>query len=267
MYHTHSLLITKRNVNGIEVIMSSTTNNTLMSESLTFTQVALGVYVLAVYLLGLNLHTKVIRVCRKEKHSSWTLDIIGSCVTIFYYGQMLIMRVITDIIDDLHSFTGEWFCYTYMAFHFYGLFHVSMHSMVIALFKYISIVWHNKAEDIGRDKIKTIFNLISIISPAFVIAIFLLSRPDFFTAYRGMHVTNTCLGRRDLNLTMSVNGSASKLHDLCEISEQIVEVSFETVVYIARRLLCWTNVILFYLNLWNVTECIIYIRIFGNMRR
>ena len=165
--------------------MSSTTNNNWMSKPWSLTQVALGVYVLAVYLLGLNLHTKVIRVCRKEKHMSWRLDIIGSCVTVYYYTQMLIMRVITDIIDDLHSFTGEWFCYTYMAFHFYGLFHVSMHSMVIALFKYISIVWHNKAEDIGRDKIKTIFNFISIISPAFVIAIFLLSRPDFFYCLPG----------------------------------------------------------------------------------
>ena len=248
--------------------MSSTTKNTSIFEQRhTPTEVALGVYVFGMYVLGLYLHSKVISVCMKEKHSSWTLDIIGSCVTMFYYGQMLIMRVITDIIDDLYLFTGEWFCYTYIAFHFYGLFHVSMHSMVIALFKYISIVWHNKAEDIGRDKIKTIFNLISIISPAFVIAIFLLSRPDFFTVYRGMHVTNTCLGKGDLNLTMSVNGSASKLHDLCEISKPIVEFSFETVVYIARRLLCWTNVILFYLNLWNVTECIIYIRIFGNMRR
>ena len=247
--------------------MSSTTNNTLMSKPWSPTQVALGVYVLGVYLLGLSLHTKVIRVCRKEKHSSWTLDIIGSCVTIFYYGQMLIMRVITDIIDDLHLFTGEWFCYTYMAFHFYGLFHVSVHSMVIALFKYVIIVWHKKATDIGHERIKTIFNCISIISPAFVIAIFLSSRPDFFTAYQGMHIANTCLGKGDLNLTMSVNGSASKLHDLCEISKPIEEVSFETVLYIARRLLCWMNVILFYLNLWNVTECIIYIRIFGNMRR
>ena len=247
--------------------MSSTTNNTLMSESLTFTQVALGVYVLAVYLLGLNLHTKVIRVCRKEKHSSWTLDIIGSCVTMFYYGQMLIMRVITDIIDDLYLFTGEWFCYTYIAFHFYGLFHVSMHSMVIALFKYVNIVWQKKAAEIGNDTIKTVFNFISILSPAFVIIIFLSSRPDFFTAYRGMHVANSCLGKGDLNLTMSVNGSASKLHHLCDLSKPIEEISFETVLYVARRLLCWTNVVIFYLNLWNVTECIIYIRIFGFMRR
>ena len=97
--------------------------------------------------------------------------------------------------------------------------------------------------------------------------IFLLSRPDFFTAYRGMHVANSCLGKGYLNLTMSVNGSASKLHHLCDLSKPIEEISFETVLYVARRLLCWTNVVIFYLNLWNFTECIIYIRIFGFMRR
>ena len=258
----------KRNFNEVEVIMSSTTKNTSIFEQRhTPTEVALGVYVFGMYLLGLYLHSKVISVCMKEKHSSWTLDIIGSCVTMFYYGQMLIMRVITDIIDDLYLFTGEWFCYTYIAFHFYGLFHVSMHSMVIALFKYVNIVWQKKAAEIGNDTIKTVFNFISILSPAFVIIIFLSSRPDFFTAYRGMHVANSCLGKGDLNLTMSVNGSASKLHHLCDLSKPIEEISFETVLYVARRLLCWTNVVIFYLNLWNVTECIIYIRIFGFMRR
>ena len=223
--------------------------------------------VLCLYMVGIFFHTKIIKVCKREKEATWKLDIFNSCLILFQFGLYIIMQGIIYIITDLHSYTGKWLCYTYKAFTMYGKFNIGGHSFIISLMKYTIIVHHRKVRKFGKERVKTIFFWINAIYALCINAIFSIVRPEYFIIYDGVSVANRCLGLSDIISSQDANRSATKLHNICEITEPTYKISIEYVVYVCRTSICWLNVTFLYLNLWNVIECFVYFQTFRFMNR
>jgi hypothetical protein len=218
-------------------------------------------------MIGVFFHTKIIEVCKKEKDATWKLDIFNSCLILLTFGLLVLMNGINYLIDDLHSYTGKWLCYTYKANIIYGNFSIAGHSFILSEMKYTIIVHHLKVREFGQERVKTIFFWINVIYSVCINAVFSIVRPEYFMIYDGVSVANSCLGLSDIVSSQDPNRSSTRLHNICEITEPTYKNSVEYVVYVFRTSLCWINVIFFYLNAWNVIECFVYFQTFRFMNR
>jgi hypothetical protein len=225
--------------------------------------------VLAVFVYGIGafFHWKVIKVSNRDKQMTWKTDVFNSVMLISHYAHVILMHGVTLLVKDLYIYTGSWFCYASKALVVYGNAHVTGHSFIIAIMKYVAIVQHEKVRNIGEEKAKNILFWINIIYPAYVVGMFNVVRPDFFFAYDGISQANRCLGKSDMISSQDNNKTATKLHNLCEISPPLNQTSLVYGIYIVRKATCWLHVSILYFNLWNVLEFFLYCIIFDFMRR
>jgi hypothetical protein len=131
----------------------------------------------------------------------------------------------------------------------------------------VIIVQYIKVRKFGEENVKWIFFWTNIIYPAYVIGMFTLARPDYVIVYDAISLANKCLGKSDIISSHNSNKSAIKLTNICEISAPLNTVSVEYMIYLGRTTICWINVVMFYLNLWNIIEFFIYFAIFKFMLR
>jgi hypothetical protein len=239
-----------------------------MQEELNSTIIIQIIITICLYLTGLYYHAKVIKVSKKDKEMTWKLDLTNSCFLIAHHGNCVIMGTITYIIQDLHTYTGEWFCYTSKALNFYGNFYTGAHSMIVSLLKYILIVHWKRSRDFGKDKVKTSFFWINIFFAGVMICIHLFIRPDLFVISNGYARIDRCLG--DPNNNWSTNSTRNKMF-MNTVCETLVAPShddyFAYAIYILRNCICYPQVVFEYIMMFNVLEIVVYCRIFAFMRR
>ena len=61
------------------------------------------------------------------------------------------------VIENVHTYTGSWFCYTSKALTLIGNANCSGHTFIIAIMKYVMIVLHEKMRFIEKEKAQRIF--------------------------------------------------------------------------------------------------------------
>ena len=248
---------------GNKTIIDDTVTNPLSIS----TQIVMYVLVLCAYVLGVFINTKVIIASKKDQHATWKIDIFNSSLLIVHYALVIVMYGVAFLVKYLYIYTGTWFCYTFKAINFYGTLHQTGQSFLISVMKWVVIVHWKRTSDFGENRVKQVFFWLNIIYPLYIVLMFNAIRPDFFFAYDGISQANRCLGKSDLISSQDPNKSATKLHDFCEIEAPLDHTSFEYMVYLGRKSICWLNVILVYSNVWNILEVFIYCRIFLFMRR
>ena len=229
--------------------------------------IAMCILVLCVYVLGVFFNTRIIIVSKKDQHATWKIDIFNSSMLIVHFAHLFVMHGVTYLIKDLYLYTGTWFCYTSKAITFFGNSHVGGQSFMISVMKCAIIVHWKRIRDFGEEKVKQIFFWLNIIYPLYILAVFNVIRPDFLFAYDGINYSNRCLGKSDMISSQDRNTSATKLHNICEVEPPLDHISFDYMVYLSRKSICWLHVFLWYSNIWNLLEFFIYCRIFLFGRR
>ena len=233
-----------------------------------FTQILIGAIVVCVYSCGVYLHTKIIQVAKKEKDLTWKMDVSNSAILILQFLHCIFMHAITYMISDLYLYTGKWFCYFSKALNVIGNAHTTGHSFIIALMKYVIIVYYQSSiTNIKKEKFKTIFLWINLFYPVVVFVIFNLISPEFIFIYDGVSSANRCLGKSEMVSSLNRNTSAIKLHHICDVPEPVKLVSLDYLLFIIKKTFCWLHMVFLYSNVWNVIELLLYIRIFTFMRR
>ena len=180
----------------------------------------------------------------------------------------MIMHLVTDIVPDLHIYTGKWFCYSWKLLAHYGLLYHIGHSLVVAFLKYNIIVKWEKVINFGENRVQEICFWLNILHPLVGLAIHFMVRPDFIYAFSGISPSNRCLGEgtNDLNdvSMMQINAtSKSHLFKLCEIPENPHENWFYHSIFIGRKILCISQTIGIFIIAWNVFEIFFYYKIFS----
>ena len=222
---------------------------------------------ICVLILGYLFNIKLIKTSLQEKGMTWKLDVTNSCLVLVFYTQSLLMNGITYLVQDIYKYTGSSFCYVSKVLTHYGVLYMSSHTLVIAILKYILIVWWQKSLEIGKEKIKSLFFWINFLHPIFTILLEVLIRPDFFVVYDGYAYSDRCLGDPKNNLNGNGNRTLTKLHNICKIETPAETNYINYILHLMKVSSCWTQVVFFYMTLWNLLEAVIYCLIFKFMRR
>ena len=224
-----------------------------------------GGIVVTIYIIGFYLHTRLIKFTKKDKDMCWMMTIINSLFILGHFAHTIIMYALTYLLDNLHTYTGSWFCYTSKTLSLIGNAHLGCHSLVIAVMKYVMIVLHSKVQIIGKDRMKRIFVAINIIYPVFVLVIFIMINPNFLYLLDSISQANRCLGKSDL--FSAQNKTAIKIHHFCQFSQPHNSWTFQNVFDQIKSVICWIHLGIIYLNLWNILEAFVYFSIFRFMWR
>ena len=233
-----------------------------------FATLILPLIAVCVYGIGVYFHFKVIKVSFKEKDITWKLDITNSIILTVHHGYFLFMKIITFVIQDLHAYTGTWLCYLSKVAQYLGGLHISAHTLVIAILKYIMIVRWDWAMVVGQDKIKKAFFFIDFLHPILILSVLLLVRTDFLVEWDSpSEEIDRCLGDPKNNLDPARNHSLTKLHHLCQIDTPFNDNNFENFGYYFKTSICWAHFTIFYLCFSNLLEVLFYTLIFKFMRR
>ena len=230
----------------------------------TLTQPLIGIFTFAI---GVYFHCRVIKVSIKEKDLTWKLDIFNSSLLIAHFFYSLFMHIITLIIQDLHTYIGDWFCYVSKIIIYYGNRYMQGHTLIICILKYILIVHWKFARNTGHDKIRTVFFWINILHPILDICAHLFVTPNFFWAYDGYREIDRCLGDPKHFFNPNFNTTRASLDILCYDLKLSSNSYLGHMLYISRQIVCWTQICFFYSVLGNFLEMLIYIRLFWFMHR
>ena len=223
---------------------------------------------ICIYVIGVFLHVKIIQISRKDKEMTWRLDLAYSCLVIAHHGHCVVMEGITYIVDDLHTYTGEWFCYCSKVATYYGNLFTTSHSLVISILKYVIIVHWMKSRNWGHEKIKRAFFWIHLVYPLVMILINLILKPDYFQIYDAYARIDRCLGDPKNNWGTNSNRTQIKAHSICQtFATPLHEDYLAYTVYITKTSICWGQIITVYLIGLNVFEIIMYCKIFSFMQR
>ena len=239
------------------------------SDCLTVTNILIPPLIaICVYCIGVYFHTKIILVSFKEKDMTWKLDITNSIILVVYHGYFLFMKIVTFVVQDLHSYTGTWFCYFSKGANYYGSLHVSAHTLVVAVLKYILIVHWDRALVLGHEKVKGIFLMFDILHPSLMLLFLFVVRSDFLVEWDGTsEEIDRCLGDPKNNLDPGRNHSLTKFHHLCQTHPPLDGDYFEHSVYHFKTTVCWTHCTIFYIYKSNFLEVLFYTLVFRFMRR
>ena len=150
---------------------------------------------------------------------------------------------------------------------YYTHLYIAGHSLIIVIMKFVLIVHWKWTRAKGNNFIKECFFWINFLHPVITILCNLMVRPDFFWAYDGMKHVDLCLGDPKNNWVPERNKSLTKLHNLCDFSEPSPEDYIEFTIFLLKQSLCWLNVAVFYLVMFNLLEMIFYFVIFRFMKR
>ena len=227
----------------------------------------LPIIAICVLTVGYVLHIKIIKTSFQEKDITWKLDVTNSFLVLAIYTHSFLMQGITYLIQDLHHYTGSSFCYLSKGFTHYSGLYISAHTLMIAVLKYILIVQWKRAYQMGKEKIIRFFFWLNFLHPILTILLEVLIRPDFFVAYDGYAYSDRCLGDPKNNLNGNGNRTLTKLHNICKIETPAETNYINYILHLMKVSSCWTQVVFFYMTLWNLLEAVIYCLIFKFMRR
>ena len=226
-----------------------------------------GVIALCVYLIGVYFHRKIIKVSIQDKGMTWKLDVTNSCIVLFFYMNVISIRIIRYFVEDIHAYTGEWFCYYVKVIMWYGILFIFGHSFIVALLKNIIIVHWKKARIFGKEKIIEIFFWLNLFHPMVKIILELIIRPDFFWDENAQPQVAQCFGSRNNSLEAEANPSFDKINHFCDFVKPNQTDYLKYIAYGCKMISCEIGVTSYHMIMWNFLELFLYCQIFRLMRR
>ena len=221
--------------------------------------VSIASIITILYVVGLYLHLRIIKISKTTKEMTWKLDITHSMICIFLFTYNVMIHPTTYFVENLYMYTGEWFCYAAKVISQFLLLYLGAHSTIIAALKYVIIV-HDEKIRLFKEKIKNAFFLFNISYPIFIILFTVLLIPNYFAIYEGHTHINRCFGSQGRNYT--------KWYFMCDLIEtHHTNSSFDETMNVAKVIICKAQVIIFYATSLNFFDLLLYCRTFAFMRK
>ena len=227
-----------------------------------------NVLLFLIFLVGLYLQIKVIKVSKQGKETTWKINISHSIVVTAHFAIRLFLDSTTCIIPSLYQYTGKWFCHVLYFVDNYGAISISSHSLATAAHKYVFIVHQMRIIKFGEEKAREISFWINLIFPA-VLALSFSTMPIIAP----VGYLFNCLGMEldksrepnEMNQDLFVK---LKLIFFCgiDIFESNYSI-FDKVVNVINVTGCFLTSSLRLVIMCNILECLFYKRIFCYMKR
>ena len=203
--------------------------------------------------------------CMVKKENGLVKEVtqMYSLSSIIMYPFWLIVPTITDFIHPLNEVVGEWFCYLVQSLTFFHLNVITMQSFLIAIMRYWFIVHEENVKKHGKEKVKKFFAFLSIIVPLIMV----IWGTAENTGLDPFLFVNRCFGRD--HRVFLINISPLKFFNpyYCEFENYNGKGTYGKILELFTRATCIFKTLLTLLMASNISEGIIYYKIFSHIKR
>ena len=211
----------------------------------------------SLFCVGLHFQVRTILVCIEEKNKTWQLHIAHSIVMTIFYGYNIPFYAISYFIPSLGTYVGNWICYLSVFLGLFAFQAMVVHSLLIAIQKYIFICHTWKARLFGEERIQRIFLVICITYPVIMAILTILLARNWID---NRSEIKSCFGKS------FYSSSSSDIEQSFFCDGKISADSTALSVYGAKAL-CVTRSVLNTIINTNIPEGIFYFMIFRQMKR
>ena len=213
--------------------------------------------------IGEYLHWKVFWSLKQEN------GVIKHMAQIFTISQMInwpltiFMISITNFIYPLNQIIGQWFCTIVVPINIFFNLVTASHSFLSALMRYILIVHSEKVKAWGKEKVKKLFIILTIFLP------FLIT---FWKEVDGSELhpisfVNKCYGKHDRVFLVETSTVNVLKKSFCAMETYEEGDPIALIVAMLKQLFCAASTITIIVMASNLSEGIIYYKLFSYMVR
>ena len=213
--------------------------------------------------IGELVHVKVYNLIQKENGLVNEVATFYICTQMFYVPFWLIFTTCTDFIHPINVVIGQWFCTIGWFIIYFCATSLAIHSFVVAMMRYFFIFHKDRAERIGKEKVKRRFLLLNILIPLMMVLWTGIESPETEV----FSFLNKCYGKDHKRFLTDLNPGDVFKRSFCMLESFDKEAPFDEVWGIIRRISCMSTKIAYMVMGFNLTEGIMYYMILSQLNR
>ena len=215
-------------------------------------------------ILGEIIQIKLFQMVKKENGLVKEVTQIYSMTSIITYPFWCLIISGTDLIHPLHKVIGKWFCTFSWTVTFFSFNLFTFQSCIVASMRYIFIVHEDKVKNYGKERAKRIFAVLTILLPCIMVIWTTIENSELDPFL----YINRCYGEdHKVFLREASSLQILKLH-FVDFGVTGNENDFYTKIVSIMKLLSGIAKLLISLLMgFNITEGIIYYKIFSHIKR
>lgn len=220
---------------------------------------------------GIALHVLIIRMVRREERKKPILlgNVLRAQAGIYIFAVVFMLVNTESLIFYLYPAVeniGSWYCFVVeFIFSWLSVYTLSL-SVLVAAMKYFGVVKREKVEEIGRKRVKNVFQAIYLITVTVVAALNSVSNG----AYDSNYFTNVCWGIEN-DVSSSADVWTSIKSAFCYDREYEIETAIgqkaSNIVMPFLRVICGGLTLIRLLAATNIIELFIYYRLLKHINR
>ena len=209
------------------------------------------------------LYFKVYQLMKKENGIIKNITQLFVCAQMTFWPFWIFFAASTDFFHPLKEVIGEWYCYS-GSFFFYFLGHIiTLHSFMSASIRYFFILHREKVDKFGKERVKQLFFILSILIP-FLIGIWeVLDGSDL----DAMSFINKCHGKHHKVFLIDTSTLNIAKRNFCAFEDYNTNGLWNQVLALIRRTFCFANTIIELIMGLNIAEGFLYFRVLSHINR
>lgn len=214
-------------------------------------------------LVGELLHVKLYKLIKKENGLIKTVTRLFTVTQMIFWPFWLFLTTSTDFVHPLNVVIGKWYCTFAWFFFYFGWIIISFHSFIVSLLRYCFIVHSKKVENIGKEKVKTVFLFASVLVPLLVVIWAAIEGSEL----NAMSFINKCYGNHHKVFLIDTSTLNVVKRNFCQFEVMENHHRFGMIISLLRRFSCITKITLMLTMGFNISEGLIYYKLLSHIYR
>ena len=214
---------------------------------------------------GFYIHRKILVLLKKEDGILKNITRVFVLAQMIFWPTSIIMITITNFVHPIAAIINQWFCSCIWFLLYFPMNIISTHSFLSASIRYVFIVHYDKVRSLGKEKVKKIFLIFSMLAQLFLT----LWKATDGAELDMMSYMNKCFGRfhNVFLVETSALNVAQKTFGFCDIHVHEDLDAYHQMIVLLKQGFCIASTCIMLILGSNVTEGIIYFRLFTIMNR
>ena len=214
-------------------------------------------------ILAEYLNIKILKMLKRDQSILKDITYTVIIAQIIYCPLLVFLVTSTNFLYPLNKVIGQWFCYISRFVLYFVANIIFFHSCVAAFMRYLFIVHSRKVEFYGKEKLKMIFVLLSILIPLIVT----IGKVNDGSKLDTLSFVNKCNAKDHEVFLFETSTINVMKKGFCVVGGYDESDIYGQGIAILKQLSCIASTGVMLIMASNVTEGIIYYRLFSYMNR
>ena len=216
-----------------------------------------------ILVVGEYLLVKVYYLMKKENGLIKNITKVLVCAEMIFWPVWVVFATSTDFVQPMNEVAGQWFCEagTFL-YYFLGMI-IASHSFMSALLRYFFIVHQEKTKAYGKEKVRRIILVLSILLPFFIAVWEAVDGAELDS----LSFVNKCNGKHHKVFLRDTSTLDVGKRNFCGFENHRAVGTWNQILSWFHLISCIVNKIVIVIIGLNISEGILYYKILTHMNR